>query len=174
MLVLKSTNLAARFGLEMALLGALTVWTWRFAMGPTRLAAATATPLAIAAIWVLVVHADHVPKAVRAGSEFACLALSRRRVPPRPPLDSRCARRRRPLQRGSPRRLEAVTTISNTQRHRRCRSEKPQRDHVESVWVRPPSSRCFSVRLSDPQARVTSSPNPAGAKPSELPVSGED
>ena len=72
----QSTNLAVRFLLELAALTAVGVAAWQAAApGALRWVAVTVAPIAVAAGWVLVVHGEHVPPAVRAAGQVVALVV---------------------------------------------------------------------------------------------------
>jgi hypothetical protein len=69
-------NLAVRFAVEVALLGAVAVAAWN-APVPTdlRWLTSVAAVVVVAAGWVLLVHGDGVPELVSAAAQVAALAL---------------------------------------------------------------------------------------------------
>ena len=69
-------NLAVRFLLELALLGAVGTVTWDAVGSPVlRPVATVAVVVGLAAAWALLVHGARVPSWGRAGAQVAALAL---------------------------------------------------------------------------------------------------
>jgi len=66
--LLQNTNLAVRFGLELALLTAVGYTAWRtIPTGAVRVVAAVVLPVLVAVVWATVVHGSGVPSVVQVG-----------------------------------------------------------------------------------------------------------
>jgi hypothetical protein len=75
--LLQDANLALRFGLELALLGAVGYAAWRLvAPGSVRAVAVVGLPLAVAAVWVTVVHGAGVPGPVRLAAQVVLFGVA--------------------------------------------------------------------------------------------------
>jgi Protein of unknown function (DUF2568) len=68
--LLQNANLALRFALELALLGAVGCAAWRLVpQGGLRVVATVGLPLAVAVVWATVVHGAGVPGPVRLAAQ---------------------------------------------------------------------------------------------------------
>lgn len=75
--LLQNTNLAVRFGLELALLAAVSYTAWRtMPTGVLRLVGAVAVPILVAVVWATVVHGSGVPAAVQVGTQVLLFAAA--------------------------------------------------------------------------------------------------
>ena len=69
---LKTLNLTLRFGLELALLGAIAIYYWRtIPNGSLRTAATIGVPVVVITIWATVVHGANVPTPVQLAVQVA-------------------------------------------------------------------------------------------------------
>ena len=69
-------NLAVRFGVELALLAAITTAAWHVpSVTALRYVTASGALLAVSTVWVLVVHDDGLATSIRLGAQVAFLAL---------------------------------------------------------------------------------------------------
>lgn len=74
---LKSLNLALRFGLELALLAALTVYCWRtLPSGTARLVGSVGIPLVVMVIWATFVHGPAIPAPVQIAVQVALFGVA--------------------------------------------------------------------------------------------------
>lgn len=72
-----TANLAVRFLLELAILAAAGIWTWRAApRAALRPVAAAAVVGGIATVWAAVVHGPSVPASVRLVTQIAIFAAA--------------------------------------------------------------------------------------------------
>lgn len=72
-----TANLALRFLLEMAILSAAGLWTWRaLPVGWLRIVAAVAVVCLIATVWATVVHGAAVPAPARLAAQIVIFAAA--------------------------------------------------------------------------------------------------
>ncbi|HYD10874.1 MAG TPA: DUF2568 domain-containing protein [Acidimicrobiales bacterium] len=74
---LKGLNLALRFGLEVALLGAVAVFCWRtLPHGAVRMATTVGAPIVVMTIWATVVHGANVPPLAQLATQAGLFAAA--------------------------------------------------------------------------------------------------